>query len=185
MKANHAISICYHIFLSFASFVLICVFNHLFCKTTDASPIEPIAEPGSAVGFLPNEISHQGSWLSINLMSRTISLMEGDKTLSTSQAQGLSSLKPGKYELRHKQRNPLWYAPDSYFVSRGVPVPPEGDKNRYLRGAFGDFALFIEKDLPIHCSPVWTPEIGGIQISEGDLSKMYYLLPVGAPIEVR
>lgn len=141
--------------------------------------------PASLMGFLPTESMHQGNWLLIDTKKRTVSLMEGSREITNSSGQGINALQAGSYQVLHKQRNPLWYAPDSYFKSHQLPSPPEGDVNRYRRGALGDFALFITKDTPIHSGPVWTSEIGGVQINDNDLAKIYYLLPIGAPIEVR
>ena len=139
----------------------------------------------SMLGFVPAPALHQGNWLNVDLKKHSISLMDGTQELSSTSGQGLAALKPGSYQVVHKQRNPLWYAPNSYFSARHLPIPAEGDATRFRRGALGDFALFLAKDLPLHSGPVWTSEIGGVQVADGDLSKIFYLLPIGAPVEIR
>ena len=84
----------------------------------------------------------------------------------------------------HKQRNPLWYAPDSYFKARLLPLPAEGDRSRFRRGALGEFVLFVDKDTPIHSGPFGSEEIGGIRLEEDDISRLYYQLELGATIRV-
>ena len=139
----------------------------------------------TSLGFLPSIQSPSGAWILIDTLKHTVNLMDGEKTSLSTKAQGIESLKPGKYQLLHKQRNPLWYAPSSYFSERKLEVPAEGDKERFRRGALGDFVLYLDKDTPIHSGPVWSRDIGGLRVDDNNLSKMYYLLNVGAPIEVR
>jgi hypothetical protein len=131
------------------------------------------------------QATHSGTWLSINSIERSIRLMSGDSVISTASGDGLDKVTPGTYQLLHKQRNALWYAPDSYFSSRNLPVPPQGDKSRFRRGALGDFVLYINKDTPIHSGPFWSTDIGGIRLEDSELSRIYYQLPVGAEIEIR
>jgi lipoprotein-anchoring transpeptidase ErfK/SrfK len=111
--------------------------------------------------------------------------MQGETVLQTVAGQGVESLNPGKYTVEHKQRSALWYAPAEYFTSRGLPVPPEGVKERYLRGALGDFALFLDQMTPLHNGPIWSKELGGVRFDESDISRIYYQVEVGAPVEVR
>jgi hypothetical protein len=137
------------------------------------------------LGFAPSTSVRQGAWLLIETKQRRVTLMEGDKAVESGSGLGLERLTTGNFQLLHKQRNPLWYAPDSYFSARHLNSPASGDKNRYFRGALGDFALFVTKDTPLHSGPVWVPEIGGAQLEDNLISKLYYSLSVGAPIEVR
>jgi hypothetical protein len=111
--------------------------------------------------------------------------MEGSKEIAQGAIEGVSSLRPGTFSVRHKQRSALWHAPEEYFAARGLEVPAAGTKARFLRGALGEFALFIDKDTPIHSGPIATDEIGGIRAEEDLLSQLYYSLEVGSPIEVR
>jgi len=139
----------------------------------------------SGLGFLPTLGALGSTWLAIDTKHGIINLMEGDKITVTTKGTGLNALKAGHYQLILKQRNPLWYAPASYFSDRLLTVPPEGDKSRFRRGALGDFVLYIDKETPLHSGPIWTKDIGGIKVDESSLSKMYYLLNVGSSIEVK
>lgn len=141
---------------------------------------------GALLGFLPTPGTQRGRWLSLNTSEQTIKLLEGDKELASAKWEGGSDvLRSGIYKLVHKQRNPLWSAPDQYFTRRSLPVPANGARDRLRRGALGDFVLYIDKETPIHSGPVWMEEIGGIKVAESDLSKFYYQIDVGSLIEVQ
>ena len=142
-------------------------------------------EPLSMFGFLPTSLSQAGSWVQIDTQAKKLVLMDGDKVVFETAADGADHLAPGKYQVLHKQRSALWYAPDAYFTSRSLPVPPEGDRARFRRGALGDFAIFLGKDLPVHSGPVWSSEIGGVRLDEADISRLYYSIDVGGSVEVK
>ncbi len=89
---------------------------------------------------------------------------------------------PGEYHILHKQATPLWYAPEQYFAARQMDVPAEGDRARYLRGALGEYAIYIDEKTPLHCT-VWTEEIGGIGLSDESLARLFYLLDIGASVK--
>ncbi len=137
------------------------------------------------LGFLPIQGVHAGLWLVLDSSSGSLTLMEGESPVTSTKAEGLSHLRPGKYQVLHKQRSALWYAPDSYFSDRNIPVPGQGDKSRYRRGALGEFVVYLAKDFPLHSGPVWSPEIGGLKLPELELSRIYYKIPVGADVEVK
>lgn len=140
----------------------------------------------SMLGFLPVIGTHTGLWLSIDSKSKKVSLMEGSRIISTSEVDGMASgITPGSYQVLHMQKSALWYATDEYFTKRGLEVPSQGDKARFRRGAFGEYAIFLNKDTPIHSGPMFVDEIGGIRLSESDMSKIYYQLQVGSIIEVK
>ena len=137
------------------------------------------------LGFMPVQFAVAGEWLSIDRSKHTITLMSGAIERQSVSGEGFETLNPGVYSLLHKQRNPLWYAPDSYFEIRKLSTPAQGDRERYRRGALGDYALFIGQDIPLHSGPIWTSEIGGLRLSDTDISRLYYQLDVGAVIEVK
>ncbi|MEZ4754643.1 MAG: hypothetical protein R3A13_10125 [Bdellovibrionota bacterium] len=134
------------------------------------------------MGFIP---SASANTLMISRETGEVSLMDKNQTVLSSFGIGANRLNSGTYEVMHKQRNAAWYAPDSYYKSRGMRVPPEGDKSRYMRGALGDFVLYLDKSTPIHSGPLWNGDIGGVKIEEETLSKIYHSLEVGDRITVR
>jgi hypothetical protein len=51
----------------------------------------------------------------------------------------------GNYNVILKQKRPLWYAPDNYYTERNLPLPGEGASERYLKGALGEYAIYLIK----------------------------------------
>jgi hypothetical protein len=142
------------------------------------------AQPPTVLGLLPDTLDGD-IWLDIDTGNSLVSLKEGAETLHSTKVEGIEDLTPGTYQLVHKQRRAPWYAPKSYFSRRKLPIPPEGDKSRFLRGALGDFALFIDQATPIHSGPVPSDDIGGIKLNEDDIARLYYKLEIGSAIKIR
>lgn len=140
---------------------------------------------GELLGFLPQKSRSADHWLAINKSTRTIEVMNGDQALISLKSEGVEQLQPGRYQVIHKQKDPLWYAPDKYFTSRLINVPPEGSKERYRKGALGDFVVYFDPALPIHSSPVPSDEVGGVRLGSTDMSRLYYSLDIGSVVEVR
>jgi hypothetical protein len=154
----------------------------------------PAAEAAAdipALGFLPGEARSVATaagkplTLVLNRGKGTVSLLSGEQVVTTVKGEGLDLLAPGSYEVVHKQRNPLWYAPDSYFTARHLPTPTTHDRERFRKGALGEFALFLDKDTAIHAGPIFTNEVGGVRLAEDAIAQLYYRIPVGTTIQVR
>lgn len=56
----------------------------------------------------------------------------------------------GIFEVGRKKEDPRWYAPDWYYLEKGVPVPPAYSEARYLGGMLGDYALYLSDEIAIH-----------------------------------
>lgn len=136
-----------------------------------------------AYGFSPTAPAGSKS-LILDTSRKTAKLMQAGKEIARAKLLDSSGMTPGEYQVAHKQRNPLWYAPQDYFSSRGISVPVEGDKRRYLRGAFGDFALFVSPSEAIHSGPFSLSELNGARVEEQDFAKIFYLVEVGDSIRI-
>jgi hypothetical protein len=143
-----------------------------------------ISLPSSLFGFLPEANKNQ-SWLEIDSKTKQLIFYENGSLKEKVPLEGDFQLSPGKYLIKHKQRSALWYAGDDYFLARNLSVPSVGNRERYRRGALGDFTLFLDEEIPIHSSPVWTPEVGGLKLDDEKMKKIYYSLEVGSVVEVR
>lgn len=100
-------------------------------------------------------------------------------------AYGAYAMKRGAYSVTLKQTDPVWTAPTSYFLRRGLTVPPEGSADRRMKGVFGHQAIFLDKNIAIHSGPIWTDEIGGVKLSAEDMSRLFDAVSVGTKVEVR
>jgi len=141
------------------------------------------------VGFFPLSIQFKPAdnevWIQIDKEKNQIEVYKGKEVLKVIAAEGDVKLAAGEYPLQHKQRNPLWYAPDEYFSRRELRVPPRGDHFRYRRGALGNYALYPTMDFVIHSGPFWSEEVGGLKVSEADLAAIFVMMNVGTPIIVK
>ncbi|MCB0322682.1 MAG: L,D-transpeptidase [Bdellovibrionales bacterium] len=152
----------------------------------------PMGEPtlfAPLIGYFPPAHAYlpadNETWLEIDKAGKKLTLFKGKSPIKEMTGEGEISIGSGDYYLQHKQKQPLWYAPDQYFERRQLAVPEPGDRLRYRRGALGSYALYPTTTFPIHCGPVWSEDVGGLRISAADLSSIYYMLPVGAPIVVK
>lgn len=141
------------------------------------------------VGFFPLSLQFKPAdnevWIQIVKEKNVIEVYKGKEVLKVIAAEGDIKLAAGEYPLQHKQRNPLWYAPDEYFSRRELRVPPRGDHFRYRRGALGNYALYPTMDFVIHSGPFWSEEVGGLKVSEADLATVFVMMNVGTPIIVK
>jgi hypothetical protein len=150
-----------------------------------APAAQTATKPATMLAFLPVDAQKKGKWISINRSHGTVTLMSNEEAVVIAKGKGFDSLKPGSYEIAHKQRSAPWHASDQYFLNRNMEVPAAGSKERFLRGALGEFVLFLNEQLPLHSGPIWAEEIGGVQLSEQDISRIYYSIPAGSVVEVQ
>lgn len=121
------------------------------------------------------------TWLEINSKEGKVSLMQGDLPIEQFNFTGIISAKEGAYYVSAKQIDPIWNAPASYFINRGLSIP----SNSSRAGAYGDMAVFATGGLVIHSAPVWISEVGGLKVSQKKLSKIFSSLPLGSQILVK
>jgi hypothetical protein len=126
--------------------------------------------------------------LEIDASKGTIRLLNADENSTDEPIQilnGASSITRGDYVAPLKQKDPSWYAPDSYFTKRDLAVPAPFSSERFLRGALGEFAIFLNENTAIHNSKIYSKEVGGLQVSDADMSRLYYALEAGCKVNVR
>lgn len=141
------------------------------------------------LGFIPLHSSFQPAdnevWLELDREKSKVNLYRGKEKIKELSAQGKINLTPGQYPLQHKQKSPLWYAPDEYFEKRQLRTPPRGDHFRYRRGALGQYALYPTMDFIIHCGPFMSDEVGGLRLEPNDLLEVFNTLSIGSSIVVK
>ena len=141
------------------------------------------------LGYFPPASSYvpaaNEAWLEIDSSSQSIALHQGETLIKKMSGIGEIGIGGGRYFLRYKQKDPLWHAPDDYYSRRQIPIPDVNDSTRNLRGALGVMALYPTASFPIHCSALWTPEVGGLRISASELATIYNMLDIGASVVVK
>jgi hypothetical protein len=141
------------------------------------------SRPSLALGFSPRQDSAVSleidTGLGVGVLRSNNGIQSNVPMLS------VSDLPPGKYTVVHKQHRPAWYAPDEYFVRRNLPVPPQGDATRYLRGALGERAIYLDDQRSLHASPIECDEVRGVRMKETEIARLFDSLPVGSTVLVR
>ncbi len=139
----------------------------------------------SAVGRILNPEVGGSSRVVIDTAKHSLTIhREGDSPLIL-KAQGAYAMKHGTFAIVRKEEDPLWQAPPSYFLRRGLPVPAEGSPAREMRGALGTHAFFLDHERAIHSGAVWNDDVGGIKLSRQDMSLLFDAVAVGTVVEVR
>ena len=95
----------------------------------------------------------------------------------------------GVFQVKYKEENPTWIAPDWYFIENNLPIPPREDRRRYFPGGLGAAAVYIGRDLAIHGTD--KPELLGQRVSHGcirlsnrDALRLYHNVQVGTEVVI-
>jgi L,D-transpeptidase YbiS len=93
----------------------------------------------------------------------------------------------GVFEIGRKKRDPVWYAPDWYYVERGLPIPPAYNAERYHRGILGDYALYLSDEIAIHgtedeSSVGRASSHGCMRMRNDDMAAVFPLVEVGTKV---
>ncbi len=93
----------------------------------------------------------------------------------------------GRFQVELKEKNPVWIAPDWYFLENNLPVPPPNDPSRFMRETLGAAAVYISPSLAIHGTD--RPELIGQRVSHGCIRldnryalRLYHNVQVGTEV---
>jgi lipoprotein-anchoring transpeptidase ErfK/SrfK len=142
-------------------------------------------------------------WLHVSVSSRTIAVWSGRDRLhvfpvGVGTGGGLRKLDGGRwewdtptgiFEVGRMKKDPVWYAPDWHYLEKGQRPPPRDDPRRYLPGALGDFALYIDDEIAIHGtkdrnSVGRASSHGCIRMYNEDIAAVFALVAVGTKVIV-
>lgn len=95
----------------------------------------------------------------------------------------------GAFEIGRKKEDPVWYAPDWYYVERGQPIPPAYSGERYRPGVLGDYALYLSDEIAIHGtddeSTVGRASSHGcLRMRNADIAVVFPLVTVGTRVDI-
>ena len=139
------------------------------------------------LGFMPiDSLSGGENWVVLDVTEGSLRLMQGrDTAQSFAIKTSAAELDSGNYTVQLMQRDALWYAPEQYFLNRGLDVPPEGAGSRFLKGALGSQVIYLTEDIFIHNSALYSDEVGGIQLESEALEQLASSLELGSVFMVR
>jgi lipoprotein-anchoring transpeptidase ErfK/SrfK len=105
-------------------------------------------------------------YLHVSVDDRRLSVMRGDEVIrrfpvsvgkgaylrhrNAADGGWLFETPVGIYAVGRKERDPVWYAPDWFYVEKGLPIPPTDSSRRYYPGEMGEYALYLGDGLAIH-----------------------------------
>lgn len=56
----------------------------------------------------------------------------------------------GLFTVRRKEKDPVWEAPDWYYVEKGLRIPPLDHPSRRIPGVMGNTAIYLGDGIAIH-----------------------------------
>jgi L,D-transpeptidase YbiS len=95
----------------------------------------------------------------------------------------------GSLTVLGRERNPVWIRPDWSYVEENMPVPPENDPDRIVRGVLGKYALLLGNGYKIHGTK-WTSLLGThfthgcISVDDENLEILYKSVKNGTKVYI-
>jgi L,D-transpeptidase YbiS len=95
----------------------------------------------------------------------------------------------GSFTVLGKERNPVWIRPDWSYVEENMPVPPENDSDRIVRGVLGKYALLLGNGYKIH-GTTFTNLLGThfthgcVSLGDDDLALVYQTVKIGTRVYI-
>jgi len=95
----------------------------------------------------------------------------------------------GSFTVLRKERNPVWIRPDWSYVEENMPIPPENDPDRLVRGVLGKYALLLGNGYKIH-GTIYTNLLGThfthgcISLGDDDLAFVYKSVTIGTKVYI-
>jgi len=144
--------------------VLTAAFAVAFLAFTIAAVGQPVVVDDGAEASSPGVVAPFARYVVVvDLRENLLHFRYGDLTLWTAPVGTGTGLRlesesgewdfstpTGSYQVQFKERDPVWIAPDWYFVENGLPVPPRNHPSRYFPGGLGAAAVYFHPSLAIH-----------------------------------
>ncbi|HEX7242760.1 MAG TPA: L,D-transpeptidase family protein [Longimicrobiaceae bacterium] len=171
------------------------------CSAFGSGP-EPAPAPVEAVN--PGEtIRRDAKYVVIDLDANQLRFMDGDRVLwaapvgtgtgfrlTTPGQQWSFSTPQGMMHVQYKELNPVWVAPDWYFIENKLPVPPANSPRRRQPGGLGAAAVYLGNEIAIHGTD--KPELlgqrvshGCIRLSNANAVRLFHNVQIGTPILIQ
>jgi lipoprotein-anchoring transpeptidase ErfK/SrfK len=96
----------------------------------------------------------------------------------------------GVFTIGRKETNPVWYAPDWFYLEKKRPIPSPTSPKRYFPGDMGSHAIYLGDGLAIHGTKnqasVGRPVSHGcMRMAKGDIKEVYDLVEVGTKVLIQ
>jgi lipoprotein-anchoring transpeptidase ErfK/SrfK len=187
---------------------LLCLLGGLLVSVAGVSSTEVVAQQSSSrtgpLAFAEvrnSPVVERGDYLVvIDLDANELHFMQGRTVLwsapvgtgmglrlQTDDRNWTFSTPTGEYQVQYKEENPVWVAPDWFFIENKLPVPPQNDPRRRFPGGLGAAAVHIGRGLAIHGTD--KPDLLGQRVSHGCIrlanhyaQRLYHNVQVGTKV---
>jgi len=108
-------------------------------------------------------IEHEGPYVVVHLAENRVFLVEGTDVVWSAPAGTGSGFRlsgqgrkwtfttpHGLFTVRRKEKDPVWEAPDWYYVEKGIRIPPLDHPSRRIPGVMGNTAIYLGDGIAIH-----------------------------------
>lgn len=151
-------------------------------------------------------VHHDGRYIVVHLRENRVFVFEGSEAvwsapagtgtgfrLASDEHRWRFSTPRGLFHVRRMEEDPVWQAPDWYYVERKLPIPPEQDASRRMPGVMGSTALYLGDGIAIHGTNrpdlLLDPDPGRRRVSHGCIRltdeaarELMTLVDVGTPV---
>ncbi len=151
-------------------------------------------------------LDHDGPYVVVHLAENRVFLVDGTSTLWSAPAgtgtgfrlagagQRWTFTTPqGLFRVLRKEKDPMWEAPDWYYVEKGLTPPALNSPSRRMPGVMGTTAIYLGDGIAIHGtnSPqlLLNPDPEARRVSHGCIRltneaarELYHLVDVGTPV---
>jgi len=166
----------------------------------DAATLE---EENRGLRQMLKQVEDNEIYLVVDTESNRLTMRRGSKTLMTAVV-GTGSRQfvkeetgrswyfespAGTLTVLGKERNPVWIRPDWSYAEENMPVPPENDPDRIVRGVLGKYALVLGNGYKIHGTK-YTNLLGThfthgcISVGDKDLETLYRTVKIGTKVYI-
>lgn len=96
----------------------------------------------------------------------------------------------GVFTVGRKETDPVWYAPDWYYLEKGLKIPPPTSRKRYFPGDMGTHAIYLGDGLAIHgtrnqASVGRRASHGCMRMAKADIVEVFNLVEVGTKVLIQ
>ena len=151
-------------------------------------------------------VHHDGPYVVVHLSENRVFVFDGARSvwsapagtgtgfrLDTGEHRWRFSTPRGMFRVQRMEKDPMWEAPDWYFVERGITIPPETDPSRLMSGVMGNTAIYLGDGIAIHGTNrpelVLDPDPEARRVSHGCIRltneaarTLMHLVEVGTPV---
>lgn len=151
-------------------------------------------------------VGHAGRYVVVHLAENRVFVFEGKSAvwsapagtgngfrLERGQHRWKFDTPRGLMRIRRMEKDPLWQAPDWYYVEKGLPVPSDTHPSRWMSGIMGTTAIYLGDGIAIHGTNapqlLMNPDPDKRRVSHGCIRltneaarELMHMVEVGTPV---